>query len=343
MVLLNLYVDIYRMDIYQDARLITFNSNDAYQKLNDDKNSSMTFSIPNMLVDSPDILFTTCGLVSSEIPVSWYLIDSDTNILNFTYLAVNYQIIIPFGNYTSDNLISTLKASFDLALLAVSVTSVISFEIITGKLTFKFSGTSGNHITFNYNGSDGIYRILGFMPTNNYTSSTNGGFEYIYTPNPLNLLGIKQIRMCSNNLSTIGNYSTGLSSPNNILACIPIDQPAWGLINYTNKNNQYSKLKSRNISIVDIQLFDELGRFLQMNSINFTFTIQLIIFRKMPPSIQVLSLASMANSLDNIEQDIQNINQNQNQDLAQNENISQEPVNDGTQSLRDDLGLLLYQ
>ena len=82
------------MDIYQDARLITFNSNDAYQKLNDDKNSSMTFSIPNMLVDSPDILFTTCGLVSSEFPVSWYLIDSDTNILNFTYLAVNYQIII---------------------------------------------------------------------------------------------------------------------------------------------------------------------------------------------------------------------------------------------------------
>jgi hypothetical protein len=340
------------MDIYQDARLITLNSNDAYQKLNDNKNSSMTFSIPNMLVDAPDILFTTCGLVSAEIPVSWYLIDSDTNILNFTYLGITYQIVLPFGNYTSNNLISTLKASFDLALLAVSVTTVVSFEIITGKLTFKFTGTSGNHITFNYTGSDGLYRILGFTPTIDYTSATIGGFDYIYPPNPLNLLGIKQIRMCSNNLSTIGNYSSGLASPNNILACIPIDQPAWSLINYTNKNNQYSKLKSRNISIIDIQLYDELGRFLQMNSINFTFTIQLIIFRKMPPSIQVLSLASMANSLDNIEQDIQNQNQNQNHtngsgvalgDLAQNDNIPQEPVNDGTQSLRDDLGLLLYQ
>jgi hypothetical protein len=337
------------MDIYQDARLITLNSNDAYQKLNDDKNSSMTFSIPNMLVDATDILFTTCGLVSAEIPISWYLIDSDTNILNFTYLAVDYQIVLPFGNYTSDNLISTLKASFDLALLAVSITSLVTFEIITGKLTFKFTGTSGNHITFNYTGSDGLYRILGFTPTIDYTSSTNGLYEYIYAPNPLNLLGIKQIRMCSNNLSTIGNYSTGLASPNNILACIPIDQPAWGLINYTNKNNQYSKLKSRNISIIDIQLYDELGRFLQMNSINFTFTIQLIIFRKLPPSIQVLSLANMANSLDNIEQDIQNstfqsgANSSANQDLAQNENIPQEPVNDGTQSLQDDLGLLLYQ
>ena len=342
------------MDIYQDVRLITFNSNDAYEKFNADKNSSMTFSIPNMLVDSADILFTTCGLVSAEIPVSWYLIDSDTNILNFSYLAVDYQIVLPFGNYTGDNIVSTLIAAFDLALLSVNVTSNITLDLITGKLTFKFIGTSGNNITFNYNGSDGLYRILGFTPPNNYTSVTSGSFNFIYAPNPLNLLGIKQIRMCSNNLQTIGNYSTGFSSPNNILGCIPIDVEAWGLINYVNRNNQYSKLKARNISIVDIQLYDELGRFLQMNSINFTFTIQLIIYRKMPPSIQVLSLGNIANSLDNIEQDIQNLTNgsgvalgnpisNENNDISQNENIDQEPINDGTQSLQDDLGLLIYQ
>lgn len=332
------------MDIYQDARLITFNSNDAYEKFNADKNSSMSFTIPNMLTDAPDIIFTTCGLVSAEIPVSWYLIDSDTNILNFSYLAVDYQLVLPFGNYTGNNIVSTLVDSFDLALLAVGVTSNITLDLITGKLTFKFIGASGN-ITFNYNGSDGLYRILGFTPTINYESVTVGSFEFIYTPNPLNLLGIKQIRMCSNNLSTIGNYSTGSSSPNNILCCIPIDVEAWGLINYVNRNNQYSKLKSRNISVVDIQLYDELGRFLQMNSINFTFTIQLIIYRKMPPSVQVLSLGNIANSLDNIEKDIENLNpvSNENNDISQNENIEQEPLNDGTQSLQDDLGLLLYQ
>jgi len=332
------------MDIYQDARLITFNSNDAYEKLNADNNSNMTFSIPNMLIDANDILFTTCGLVSAEIPVSFYLIDTDTNILNFSYLAVDYQLVLPFGNYTGNNIVSTLASAFDLALLAVGVNSNITLDLITGKLTFKFTGASGN-ITFNYNGSDGLYRILGFTPNNDYTSITSGAFEIIYAPNPLNLLGIKQIRMCSNNLATIGNYSTGDKNANNILACIPIDVEAWGLINYTNKNNLYSKLKARNISIVDIQLYDELGRFLQMNSINFTFTIQLIIYRKLPPSVQVLSLANIANSLDNIEKDIENLNpvSNENNDISQNENIEQEPVNDGTQSLADDLGLLLYQ
>jgi len=332
------------MDIYQDTRLITFNSNDAYEKMNADKNSSMTFSIPNMLVDSPDILFTTCGLVSAEIPVSWWLIDADTNILNFTYLATNYQIVLPYGNYTGDNIVSTLMTRFDLALLAVGVTSNITLDLITGKLTFKFIGASGN-ITFKYIGSDGLYRILGFTPNNDYTSVTSGAFKFIYAPNPLNLLGIKQIRMCSNNLATIGNYSTGSTSPNNILGCIPIDVEAWGLINYSNKNNQYSKLKARNISTVDIQLYDELGRFLQMNSINFTFTIQLVIFRKLPPSTQVLSLGNIANSLDNIENDIKNLNppSNENNDISQNENIEQEPINDGTQSLQDDLALLIYQ
>lgn len=332
------------MDIYQDARLITFNSNDAYEKLNAENNSNMTFSIPNMLVDAPDILFSTCGVVSAEIPVSWYLIDTDTNILNFSYLAVDYQIVLPFGNYTGDNIISTLQASFDALLLAVSVTSIISLDLITGKLTFKFIGTAGNHITFNYIGSDGLYRILGFTPTIDYESGTNGAFEFIFAPNPLNLLGIKQIRLCSNYLATIGNYSSSSSTPN-ILACIPIDVEAWGLINYTNKNNLYGKLKAKNISTVDIQLYDELGRFLQMNSINFTFTIQLIIYRKMPPSAQILSLGNIANSLDNIEQDIHNLNpiSNENNDISQNENIEQEPIQDGTQSLADDLGLLLYQ
>jgi hypothetical protein len=65
----------------------------------------------------------------------------------------------------------------------------------------------------------------------------------------------------------------------------------------------------------------------------------------MPPSIQVLSLGNIANSLDNIEQDIQNLNpvSNENNDISQNENIDQEPINDGTQSLQDDLGLLIYQ
>ena len=104
-------------------------------------------------------------------------------------------------------------------------------------------------------------------------------------------------------------------------------------------------MKARNISTVDIQLYDELGRFLQLNSINFTFTIQLVIFRKLPPSTQVLSLGNIANSLDNIENDIENLNppSNENNDISENENIEQEPVNDGTQSLQDDLGLLLYQ
>jgi hypothetical protein len=333
------------MDIYQDARLITFNSNDAYEKLNADNNSNMTFSIPNMLIDSTDILFTTCGLVSAEIPASWWLIDADTNILNFSYLGNSLSIVLPFGNYNGDNIVSTLIASFDLALISFGIKAVVTLDLITGKLTFKFVGTGGNHITFNYNGSDGLYRILGFTPPNDYESVSIGVNDFIYAPNPLNLLGIKQIRMCSNSLATIGNFSTGDKNANNILACIPIDQEAWGLINYSNKNNLYSKLKARNISIVDIQLYDELGRFLQMNSINFTFTIQLIIYRKMPPSVQVLSLANIANSLENIENDIENLNpvSNENNDISQNENIEQEPINDGTQSLADDLGLLLYQ
>ena len=128
------------MDIYQDCRLITFNSNDAYQKLNDDKNSSMTFNIPNVLTDSQDILYTTCGVVSAEIPVSFYLIDTDTNILNFNLLGTDYQLVLPFGNYNGDNMVSTLQAGFDALLLTSAVSCIVVLDLITGKLTFKFTG-----------------------------------------------------------------------------------------------------------------------------------------------------------------------------------------------------------
>ena len=49
-------------------------------------------------------------------------------------------------------------------------------------------------------------------------------------------------------------------------------------------------MKSRSLKNIDLQLQDEFGRYIEMNSINFTCTIQLIIFRKIDVSIENIFL-----------------------------------------------------
>ena len=80
------------------------------------------------------------------------MIDSDTNILNFNRLGNDYQVVLSFGDYIGDNMVSTLLAGFNARLFTSSVSCNLVLYLITGKLTFKFTGlNTGDHITFLYN------------------------------------------------------------------------------------------------------------------------------------------------------------------------------------------------
>jgi len=334
------------MDIYQDCRLVTVNSNDAYQKLNADYNSDIVFSFPNVIKDDRDILHTTVGVVSAEIPVSWWLIDSDTNKMDFRVGSTDFLLVLPFGNYNGDNFLTTMQDAFEAILIGQNIKCIITLDLITGKLTFKFETTQT--VTFFYNNlTDGLFRILGFTVGSNYISTQIGVNMTIIAPNPMNILGIKQIRVCSTNLSTEGNFSSGELTANTILCCIPIDVPAWALINYTNKNNLFSKLKSKNVNTIDLQLVDELGRFLQMNSINWTLTIQFIIYRRFRNNPQGLAISSMNDNLQDIENVLEVISAqlpDKNEEVQQvQEQQFQNQNDENIKSLGDELGMLVYE
>jgi hypothetical protein len=66
-----------------------------------------------------------------------------------------------------------------------------------------------------------------------------------------------------------------------------------------------------------------------MNNINYTFTLQIVIYRELGIPTQVLSLGS------------QQINDGSNQDVPQD--VPQDVSQDGTRSLRDELDILQYQ
>lgn len=311
------------MDVYQDCRTISINSNDATQFNNGDSLSDLVFDFKNVLVDAEDILYTTIGIVDCQIPVSWYLIDSDTDTLNFNWNSVYYSIQLEHGNYNATTFIAQLTKQFDLIS---GLVVVIDFNKINGKLFFDFKGSSVPFFEFLFEGSRGLFRIIGFDINTNYS-----GID-ILAVFPMNLLGIQRLKICSLNLATNDNYDSSKSGTC-VLQIIPIDVPAYGLITFSNKLDTFGRLKTKNISSIDIQLLDEFGRYIQMNGIHYCLTIQLTIFR------QNLNLTriSYINPINQPEIPIVD-----SPEVIPDEIPSSTVFENNDQTMDDDLGLLLY-
>jgi len=247
-----------------ESRLITLYSKDAL-KLNGEYNSNLIFSIPNIVDENPDISYLEVSLDSATIPVSWYLINDLTNSLSYIYNNSVFTITLTNGNYTGTTMITELTNKFSDNGLVV----VITLSQITGLLLFKFSNAI-TPIQFTYN--NGLMPILGF------TQTTVG--VAVVPQLPMNLLGIQKINICSGNLSTLSSFSSSPALSNQVIQSIPIDMPSFHQITYLDKANHFGRMKSRFLSNIDIQLYDEKSAFLEMNGIDFTLSFVIRIFRK---------------------------------------------------------------
>jgi hypothetical protein len=329
------------MDIYQDSRIISLNSIDASQFNNGTKYTDIVFSFKNLLIDSEDILYSTIGVSDAQIPVSWYLVEPETNTLNFIWNSVNYTITLELGNYNSNSFIAELTKKFQLIS---GLLVEILLNRINGKLSFDFKNSVPPTVQFLYSGSQGLFRLIGLDTKTNYSGIIIVG-DY-----PMNLLGIQRLKICSNNLATNDNFDSSKSS-NNVIQVIPIDVPSYGLIVYRNQTTEYGKLKSRTLSNIDIQLFDEFGRFIQMNGIHYCITLQLNIYRKYLNQPRVLDIKPLELILDRIENDLEVIQeqlpQNQDANDLENQNSLEEEntpeIQPSEYNPDQDLGLLLYQ
>ena len=247
-----------------ESRLITLNSEDA-QKLNGDYNSNLFFNIPNIVDENPDISHLEVSLDSATIPVSFYLINDETNTLSYVYNSSPFTLTLTNGNYNGSTMITELTNKFDDNGLTV----VITLSQITGLLLFKFANAI-SPVEFIYN--TGLMKILGF------TQNTSG--ISVVPQLPMNLLGIQKINICSGNLASISSFSSSAALSNSVIQSIPIDMPAFHQITYLDKTNHSGRMKSRFLSNIDIQLLDEFGRFIEMNGIEFTLSFVIRIFRK---------------------------------------------------------------
>ena len=243
----------------EDSVIINLNSNNA-QSLNDTFLSNLVWQTNGVLKDEPNIMYCTISVANVQIPVSFYSVNYTNNILNYTIASIDYSITITVGNYNSDTFITELQTQF----LLNGHTFIITLNTINGILTF-----STVSLNFTFLSTSTCKSLLGFT-----TNSTSTSFS-LQMSYPLNLLGIKKLKLCSHLLTTSNLDPTA----GNLLFAIPNKVPAYEMIAWENTSNIVSILKVKQIDVIDIQILDENDAFINFNNQPCLITLRLGIFR----------------------------------------------------------------
>ena len=205
-----------------DNKIISLNSASATLN-NGTMKSNVYFNFTGLLTDEKVVRQTYVSIVNAQIPVSYYVINSTNNLLNFTYNSIPYNYVVPEGNYNASTLISTIAG------LITSTPIAITINKLTGILSFS---SAGNFIFIYIVKS--IMPILGFTKTNTASTLTGGTYN-LTAPYPLNLLGIKLIEIKSEALNVSSFDSVGLGSSNTLVS-IPSDTAPFNMISYVSNN-----------------------------------------------------------------------------------------------------------
>jgi len=263
-------------DLIREKRIISLNSNNATRYNNGNFLSDIVFDFVNILKPDDSIVYTECGVGSAEIPASFYNIDVTNNIFNYRLNATNFSITIPPGNYNYSTLVSQMTTLFT----ANGHTFTFSLNKNSNVLTMTCTTGTWNNIS-----DSSIYFVLGFEINTTYNIIGNTiTFPYLF-----NLLGQKKLKIYSSNIS-VDSYDSVNASTNNLLCTISVNQPGFNLIVYSNLDSVYGHMRNKYLSTIDIQIRDELGNLMNFNGIDWTLTINLIIYRRIDVFMNELAI-----------------------------------------------------
>ena len=218
--------------------------------------SDCEYNLP--LIEIPDGFHIYLSVVSCLIPYSFYNININNNVLQYSFDGINLiTLTIPIGNYNVNSLLSALKTNISSAF-------TITYDNIKNKFTFTHTTND-----FMFMSSSTCLQILGF--NNNITIlSTSLSLTSV---NCVNVYNIRSIQVNSNLIT----YNINKVQKNNfcILCSVPITCTPFSLIEYINRTNFKTNLFLNKISNIKIKLTDDNGNLIDLNGCHYSLTLQL--------------------------------------------------------------------
>ena len=263
------------MSTFPDTRIINLSSLHG-DKLNGSLHSIIDYEFPSLLDHKKEIAYVEVGVVSAEIPVSFYTINEYNNTIRFLINTTEYNITLLRGNYNATTLIAEIVSKMKTAL-GGSSDITLSLNKINGKLEWTNTGALDD-FSLAKSGTT-LWFILGLDDAVETYSAVAGG--KITPPYPLNLLGSNNISIRTDNLATL-NYNSKEGSNSNVLANISVDASPFGILLYKNTSITYNILRMLDINRFRISLLDDFNNPIDFNNANWSITLAINIHRHTP-------------------------------------------------------------
>ena len=237
------------MPIIIENKLITLNSTYA-TKVNGTYNSSVLFNFKGILTDEDNIVSSNICVMNAQIPVSFYTISEDFDIVYVVGINPIGNTTIPAGNYN----FNSLKKMIEADTISLGINLTFNIDRSTGKVNFtQTAPTNLSLIVFEglLSGLTGIkYAKLFGYDTRTIVPVGNQWLA----PNPLNLLGVKKLYIRSQNLQ-ISSFDSITNNLGITIATIPVEVPSFSMISYSTQSDlNKSNLQIKTIDQIDISV-----------------------------------------------------------------------------------------
>jgi hypothetical protein len=264
------------MSIYTETRIISLNSENATIYKNGTFLSDVVFGFSGIVKDEPDIIQRQLTLVNAQIPVSFYIINVYNRVFVLRKVSplTDYTITLQVGNYNSTTFITLLQNTI---LSVTGMTFVITIDKATGKLSFS---SPTDWVLVSTSPLTTANAIIGLNPLVNLTPTLVGAEYVAVCPIPLSLLGIKQLQVKCGAVSCNNFSSNNNNAQSSLLATIPVNVGAFGLITYESSAGNDISFHNATLDDIDILIVDsEDGEPINFNGIGWTMTILIHITR----------------------------------------------------------------
>ena len=263
------------MATFPDTRIINLSSLHG-DKRNGSLHSIIDYEFPSLVDHKKDVAYVEVGVVSAEIPVSFYTINEYNNTIRFLINAITYNITLLRGNYNATTLIAEIVSKMKTAL-GGSSDITLALNRINGKLEWTNTGALDD-FSLAKSGTT-LWYVLG-LDDAVATYTANAG-EKIIPPFPLNLLGTNNVSIRTDNLATM-NYNSKEAGNSNVLANISVDASPFGILLYKNTSITYNILRVLDVNRFRISLLDDNNNPIDFNNGNWSITLAINIHRHSP-------------------------------------------------------------
>lgn len=208
--------------------------------------------------------YDSCCLLEASIPRTFYNISTKNNSFILIEDSTEITIQLPEGSYTVQNIIATLTTELNTkGTNEYAITYKTSIEPQDFKFTFNLL-TNNNPIQPIFNFTTQLYKVLGFNKNSSNQFSSN-------TLKSTNCINLSRINSCF--------IKTDMINSNESILQEFLSYGSFQMLSifyFYNQNLETSSrefVKSQGVSQYNFQLIDEDGEEIDLNGINYSFSI----------------------------------------------------------------------